>query len=409
MMRLLPTLVLLGCASTDYGTGPAVFDPPTEHVDDTWLFDSERVNRIDLNVDDASAEILATERVMTEDRSWVPTTAALDGEDLGTIGLRLRGGSGSFQRWARKPKLKLDFNRYVDDTRLHGKKALSLNNANSDCSGMAEVLGSQVYSAAGVATSRMGYAQLFVNGEDWGLYVVVETQDDEWLEQTFGHNDGRLYDGSYRWTRWLPRFVDFGLGHDEDFDLKEGEDLGPADLTVVSDGVTTTLQTGQIPVALDDAVDWDAVHRQFAVEQWIGNDDTYVLLRNNYKVWLPDDGPMVSVAWDLDHTFRIPESDLWSSAAEWHAPRGALAAACYADEACASRQAAVAHEVADELDATDWDARFDALLARIGPAVDGDPRRRCDDEGVDERRLAIGGWFTNASDDLRASWPLSPR
>jgi spore coat protein CotH len=334
----------------------------------------------------------------------VAVQAAVDGENLGTIGLRMRGGSGSFQRWGRKPKLKLDFNRFNPDGRLADRKALLLNNWGSDCTAKQEVLASEVYAHAGVAVSQAGYAELFVNGESWGLYVTVEDPNDDWLERVYGHDEGELFDGSYVWARWLPRFLDFGTGRDDTFDHEEG-DGSRTRLTRVSEGVKASIDAGALTPELRDEVDWDAVHRLFAVEQWVGNEDAYVLNRNNYKVWFPNDGGMSLAAWDLDHTFRVPTNDLWSSVATWRDdPRGRLAIACYLDEDCEARQREVAREVADRMDEQDWEARLAELSSLVDGAVDVDTRTKCETEQTSTARADLEDWLPGASAALRDAW-----
>ena len=86
----------------------------------------------------------------------------------------------------------------------------------------------------GIPTSRTGYAQLFVNGEDYGLYLVVESQDDRWLKRNFEDRSGNLYDGKYVYSGYWPTIVDFGKGLDHWFDLEEGEDVDFEDIGTIS-------------------------------------------------------------------------------------------------------------------------------------------------------------------------------
>ena len=43
--------LLVACEDTVYGTGPEVWSDPIEHVDDGFLFDNGRINRIDLTLE----------------------------------------------------------------------------------------------------------------------------------------------------------------------------------------------------------------------------------------------------------------------------------------------------------------------------------------------------------------------
>ncbi len=389
-------LLAIGCADP-FGTGPEVWDDPVPHDDDgDWVF-APRIERMDLEVGPEAEAILASERLLTEPRTWVEADATVDFEDAGRVGLRMRGGSGSFQRWGQKPKLQLDFNR-VTGERFHGLEGLSLNNAKMDCSAVGESLAALVFAEVGVPASRVGWAQLFVNGADYGLYVVVETQDDRFLDRAFDDDDANLYDGSYRWAGWLPYFLDFAEGRDHRFDLEEGDDVGFRDLLEISAGVERALADERLPSDLREGVDWDEVLRFAAADQWLGNEDGYPTNRNNYDVVFPTDAPMAVVPWDLDATFRETDADRWTR------PKGHLLEACVADRECRARYAEVAREVAETLEGLDWAAAVETRLALTQEGVDGDPRRRCSDDELTERRDRVAGWASDASDRLRAAW-----
>lgn len=139
------------------------------------------VTRIDLEIGPDSEEILLTERRLSSVRNKVRAQVSIDGEEVGTVGVRLRGHLGGFQRYTRKPKWKLDFNVYSGE-RFHGLEALALNNGGQTAF-VTERLVHQAFAHLGLRASRLGYAQLFVNGEDYGLQVVLEPQDDRWLKR----------------------------------------------------------------------------------------------------------------------------------------------------------------------------------------------------------------------------------
>ena len=69
------TLLLLACAEPAvYPNGPEVFDEPLEvHEDDAFLFAVDRINRIDLEVDEDAQEILLAQRRMSYPRDKVRT------------------------------------------------------------------------------------------------------------------------------------------------------------------------------------------------------------------------------------------------------------------------------------------------------------------------------------------------
>ncbi len=397
-------LLLSACAPPEYGTGPEVFSEPTPHYDDSWLFDHGRINRIELFVGEEEERILRAERTFTDPRNEVRATAILDDEELGEISVRLRGGLGSFRRYDKKPKWLLDFNEYSGE-RYHGLEGLSLNNAVGDCSMIREVLVHSAFIEAGVPGSRSGYAQLFVNGADYGLYVVLETQDDRWLKRNedlglVNDGDGNFYDGSYTQQTWWPVMLDFGMDRDELFDLEEGQDIGHADVRNISEGVILSEERGELVRSLELGVDWDELHGFLAAEQWAGSTDSYSKGANNYRIYFQPGGSMQMNGWDTDATFRAsrPDDETWRSSG------GALVQACWLSAACQADRARRALQVADDLEAIDWQARADELVESTQLGADEDPRGECDAPTRAEERERVRDWLGDASERLRTSW-----
>ena len=147
----------VGCEAEPYGTGPLVYDDPIAHPDDGFIFSSERINRIDLEIGDDALEILASQRLLSYPRDKVRAEGMIDGEPLAEVGVRLRGGLGSFTPFDTKPKLEIDLNLFSGD-RFHGLESLSLNSMSEDCSGLVEAVGFAAYGKMGIPTSRTSYA-----------------------------------------------------------------------------------------------------------------------------------------------------------------------------------------------------------------------------------------------------------
>jgi spore coat protein CotH len=263
-----------------------------------------------------------------------------------------------------------------------------LNNANEDPSYLADLAGMQVYRIAGSPYARVGYAQLFVNGEDKGLMVVVEPTDDRWLVRTFGGRDGNFYDGTYVYNGWTPYFLDVGEGLDAAFDLKEGEDVGGADLAPIS-GAVEAARAGAPFAQVASVVDVDRLSAMLAAEWFIGNADGYGSFANNYRLWVPSRGRALLAPWDMGSTFPDEGRD----EALWDSPAGNLAELCFADAECAADQ----QRRRDALPAAIEDAGLpDALVAardRIRTAAEQDPRGVCDATRVATAQDALLAWF----------------
>ena len=395
------------------GAGPAVDSgaPPAaapevghesvdDHaVDDAWIFSQDRIHTLDITLPPASWDAL-----VAAPREPAPAGIAFDGVALDDVGMRLRGKIGSFRTIDGKPKIKLDFNRFVPGRRFFGLEAMSLNSSVVDCSYVKEPLGYALFAAMGVATSRAAFVQVRVNELDYGLYVLVETQDDRLLERHWGDGAGNLYDGKYVW--WPDgsyTLLDFGEGNDALYQLEEGEDVGNADISAISVAYAEGVAAGDFRARTDALLDWDNLHRVWAVAQFMGHNDGYSLNKNNYRLhFRASDGRGQMVPWDLDHTFY--EDHWWSRS--WASPSGNLARACFADPVCAEEHRQVVAGLLDTLPGVDLPALDAQLQALTAWSAEHDPKRECGHDRVLSERAHVSGWLTTRGDYLRAFWGL---
>lgn len=389
------SICLAGCVPE--GPGPRLWSDSVTHVTADFLFAADRITRIDVELGAEAEKILRSQRLYSLPRVEVRADVTIDGELLEDVGVRLRGGLGSFQRLHRKPKLALDFNEFVDERRFYGLEALDLNNADEDCTYVREATAMAAYAVAGVPAPRVGYAHLFVNGEDKGLYVVLEPEDDRFLKRVSGTKDGALYDGKYDLAGWGPRFLDFGEGNDRLFDLDEGDDPGRADLARISAGVVAARERGGLQSLAGD-VDWPLVHRAWAVEGWTAGADAYFRGRNNVRYWFPEHGPLQILPWDVDATFRDRDRRGWGE------PEGNLGELCLADANCRELLADTADAVADALDASDLRERVDAWLELTEIGAMSDRFARCDEDERVSERAELRAWVDAGGERIRGWW-----
>jgi hypothetical protein len=366
---------------------------------DPWIFSKEVIHQIAITLPDASVDAL-----FALPYEQAPGDVVIDGVSLDDIGVRLRGKIGSFRTLDGKPKFKLDFNTFSENRRFYGLESLSLNNSVVDCSYLKEPLAYTVFEAIGAPASRTSYAEVTVNGEPYGLYVVVETQDDRYLKDNFADASGNLYDGKYRWygdRNYL--LLDFGEGHDAEFELEEGEDVGNSDIAAISAAFLASAGTDDFYAAMGEVLDWEQVHRVWAGEQWVGQNDGYCMNKNNNRVYFdPDSGLANWVPWDMDYSF-LHDSD-WSRS--WASPYGNLARYCFADATCRARHREVVRDVIDIVDGLDLTGLNVALVALTRDAARADPRRECATTTIDSERTKVSAWIRGRSDELRASWSL---
>jgi len=367
-------------------------------LDDSWLFDLDIIHEVDITLSAASIGNLTADPYVYTEGSVV-----VDGYAFDKVGVRLRGKYGSFRTITGKPKFKVDLNQYDSDQTLWGHETLSLNNSVVDCSYLKEPIAYLAFAAAGVPAPRTAMVQVTVNGQDYGLYVLIETPDDTFLDRRYDDGGGNLYDGKYLYWGSGYRLLDFGEGEDHMFPLEEGPGNDNKDIEDVSYVLSNYGSHPDYYAEMDDVLDWDNFHREQLVEQWVGQNDGYALNTNNYRVYFdPADGKAHIIPWDMDYSFLNASS--WGRS--WSSPVGNIASACMRDTTCYAAQKALARDVIDAIEAEDLYTTYLALDNLTRTAAQSDPKRECSLSYVTYYRGIVGSWIQTRSDDMNTFWGL---
>jgi spore coat protein CotH len=163
---------------------------PAKSLADTagTLFDDARIHEVRLTLDPAAWTNLQRDYLLN---TYYPANISLEGQDLGTVGIRSRG-TGS--RAAEKPNLLVVFDRYEKNKDFLGLSAVVLKANNQDGSLVRELLAMKLMRAMGIPSPREALARLYVNDEYRGVYTLVERVNSNFLERHFGEKKGNLYE-----------------------------------------------------------------------------------------------------------------------------------------------------------------------------------------------------------------------
>ncbi len=374
----------------------------TGGVDDaTWqtgFFSDAVVHEVAITLSDASWSAL-----VADPYEFTVGDVSFDGESVSGSGVRLRGKVGSFRPIDQKPKFKFDFGEFIDGQDLHGLKAIALNNEVVDCSYLKEPVAYRIFRDAGIPAPRTSFAHVRVNGEDYGLYVVIEVPDSRFLSDRLpGDDSGQLYDGKYvYYDDGTYTMLDFANQVDDLFQLEEGVPDGNAEIVTVSNRILATPPGFQS--AMSDLVDWDELHTVFAVEQWIGHVDGYAMDRNNYRAYFrPSDQKMILIPWDFDYAFI--EDYQWGMS--WSRPAGAIAHYCWVDADCYASQTASMSALLGLVDTDSVLADYDAMAELTHDLAKDDPRRECAAPSVRQERASVRSWIEGRTAAMQGLWGL---
>ena len=404
-------------ADTEVDTASPEDDPPEDDTEDTgvesiegagsddsWIFNPEQVHTLDISISEENIEILnAGTEAYSQEVVWVEVDVSYDDIPMPSVGLRLKGRWGSWRSFEDKPSIKVDFNRYVDGQELEGLEGLTLNNMISDCSFMREHMAYPVYAAMGVPVPRTAYVWITVNGEDYGLYINVESIDDVFLDRHYADGNGNLYDADYiLWDDGTYTVLDFYSYLIQFFEQEEGDDVAGQDLSSIATLLDTWEGSESFYEETSAVIDWDHHQRMVAAEMWIGQNDGYSLNRNNYLVYFEPKSLLTIQPWDHDYAF-LNASD-WGFS--WTNPQGRLTNLCLSDPACRADQIARIEEVIEVVDALGFDDRFDDTRSMINDYITADTRRECSDSYVNWYQGVIESWSYSRSGELRTMWGL---
>lgn len=113
----------------------------------------------------------------------------IDGTVVHQVGLTTKGEKSWLAAPNDKKPFKVKVDQFVSGQRVDGIKRFNLHNNTYDKGIMREKLTCDASRALGIPAPRVAFAEVFINGSYWGLYTLVEAQD-EIYKRTFGNNNG---------------------------------------------------------------------------------------------------------------------------------------------------------------------------------------------------------------------------
>ena len=326
------------------------------------IFGEGVVNELRLTLPTSSAEALYADPYTEVVGSLVAGQAVFP-----QINVRLKGGYGSFRELDEKAAFRLDLGDHEDWT-WRGLEVLTLNNAMQDPTFVHEFLTYSLFRAAGVAAPEVGWVQLYVNQELYGLYILVETMDGRFLERWYEDPDGPYFEGG--------GYVDFTLGQIELLEHDGGED-DRSQLDALAELIDGDYE-GDAAARLDELVDLDQVARFFAVEAMVDHWDGY-RTPNNYRIYVDPAEGIQLLPWGCDQTLEGTDTDVEDG-------DGLLFQTCLQDATCSALFDEALVEVAALVDELELEAQLARLNEALGERIDADPRIEHGDATVIEER-----------------------
>lgn len=305
-------------------------------------------------------------------RPWLAATLTFSDArgEVGPIstGIHLKGRS-VFRDIDGKPAFRLDFDRFEDGNSLFGIENLTLNNFVQDPSASHERVYYGLLARNGLPAPRVGYINVWVNDQPFGVYLALEsTNEQSFLGRSFASTD-LVYEGTYGmdlYTTYIDQF-------DEDY----GAEPGRATLAHLID-VLEGVDESTLLADTDDLIDWDRVTVQMAADLVAGHYDSYTANRNNFSFHFDDQHRLSLISSGPDQAFEQP--------AQRSADGSRLMGHCLSNAACTrALDYAIAYIAADtrEFLAAGGAQRLRSDAARLSAAFADDPRIEWSDDEVE--------------------------
>ncbi|OPX44871.1 CotH protein [Ruminiclostridium hungatei] len=156
------------------------------------VFNKDRITEIDIKVDETQWQKMLD----SAQEEYISCDLTINGSTISTVGIRPKGNS-SLATVARSDSdrfsFKFEFDHYIDGQTFMGLDKMVINNVQSDATYMKDYLSYDLMTYIGVKTPLFVYADVMVNGKDWGLYVAVEAIEEAFAQRNYGSDYGRLY------------------------------------------------------------------------------------------------------------------------------------------------------------------------------------------------------------------------
>ncbi len=377
---------------------PADSGAPTEQVPGSdqdqadVVFDPETVHELTISLEEVAMDALRA--TPTE---WVSGDISFRGRQWSNVGVRLKG-SASYQPLDEKPAWKIKLDEYEEGQLLYGLERLTLNNEVWDPTMMAEAMSYWAFRESGSPAPRTGYAAVTLNERYLGLYAIIESMDDAFMDYQWPGSNGGLWE--------MTRNCDF-TGDCSCFELQETGDNYEEDALLQG---CQAVAVGTVE-ALQQAFQWEELISFLGVERAVNHPDSYSFNLNNFFVYHEPIEDRISLSpWGADSTFiyayppsaENPDCEPLYRDVDTGSVSGWLGSFCLADPTCRADLNAELLQAADWMEEADLVGAMEARRELLDPWAELETYVNWT---LDDRERRVGcflEWTNQRPDELRA-------
>ena len=303
------SLLVVAGACTDSGQlGPGPGPGPEEGPVGDRVFDETLVHSVELAMDQADwqtiLDLAAEYENVNADFPYAPAAMVFDGVPMaGDVGVRLKGHISIPLTEGNSYPLKVDFNRYTESQTLDGLTKLNLNtNFNGPALPiMREFLSYDAWNDYGIAASRTSFAQVTMNDEELGVYLLLEQVDGGFIQRSFDPPHGQLYKPEQQSGNLEYRGPNIEDYPDINHKWPDEPDHGPV-LHAID-----VLNHGS-PSDLEEVFDPEGVLTYLAGNVALSSWDSYPATGHNYYLYEATPGRFTLLPWDMNGSLESVDS-----------------------------------------------------------------------------------------------------
>ena len=358
------------------------------------LYDSAIIRTIYLDFPQSNYWTLLTNNYQS--KTDLPAKMTVDGAVYDSVGVRFKGQT-SYQMTQNSQKK--SFNITVDlvhpDQQLLDNKTLNLNNSFQDPSFLREVF-YQKQIRRHIPAAKSNFVQLYINGQNWGLYPNVQQINKDYLKEWFFSNDGINWradrpdgqvgggpggpGGGGNWGDGTAALNYLGAdtaSYKTYYTLKSSDIDHPWDYLVATCNALNNTPVANLPSVLPQYIDIDRTLWHLASEIAFSDDDSYVYKgkMDYYVYYEPETGRMTPLEYDGNSAMETNFAN-WSAFYNETKVNYPLLNKVLAVPAW--RQRYLAHLrtiIQEELDPATCNAMLDHFKTMIDPLVQADPKK----------------------------------
>lgn len=291
-------------------------------------FLDEDIQTVEITIDENNLNYLLQN---AKDEPYVMAESVTIGDaTVGYVGFRTKGNytlqhAYDDNQGSDRFSFTINFGKYVKKAEygktqdFFGCNKISFNNFFFDKSMMKEFFSLKLMDEMGLPTPQYGLAKLYINGEYYGVYAMIEAMDESILEQYYGVDDDEL--SSYLCKPTGSNFQYEEILKDDsclwEYDpdtYADVEDMLPTvkewlrKINCLSDG--TDFDGNKIDVNSEEYVellgqlyDLDEVVKYFATHSWLCQIDNMFVWMQNFGLYVDQTGKAIYVPWDYDLSF----------------------------------------------------------------------------------------------------------